>query len=391
MTKVAIVRGRYIDESEIANYEEINDYDITLIGASGTNYKGPLSYKTFPSAASPPNELLRKGAAAVSGAVFGADTYLYGLTDELAEYDIVHVAETYHGFADQAIKAKERYGCSVVSTIWQNIPYFFEDTHYSRGPKQQLANADATKIKTRFRQESDAFLPVTEQAEFALKAEGVDDAKIHQVPIGVDPERFRPGRLAESEHRADDYGMSEDKINVVFVGRTPWQKGIYDLLSAWRVVREWTDNPIQLSIIGASNNRERLREYADHLHLPDVSIRGQVPYEEVPLVMDGANILVLPSIPTRYWQEQYGRVIPESQACETAVVASDTGGIPEAAGYIGEFVRPGDAQDIAETLVTLVEDSAERKRLAREGRKRVLNDLTLENTAEIVTTVYDKL
>lgn len=391
MTEVAIVRGRYIDESEIANYESIKGYDITLIGASGTSYDGPLPYETYPSAASPPNELLRKGAAALSGAVFGADTYLYGLTENLSEYDIVHVAETYHGFADQAIEAKERYGCSVVSTVWQNIPYFFEDNHYSRGPKQSLANANSTEIKDRFRRESDGLLAVTEQVEFALKAEGVNEEKIHHVPIGVDTKRFQPGRLDESQHTATDYGMIKNGVNIIFVGRTPWQKGVYDLLSAWRMVQERTDVSVQLSIVGAGDNHERLRKYANHLNLSDVSIRSRLPYEEIPLVMDGADILVLPSIPTRYWQEQYGRVVPESQACETAVVASDTGGIPEAAGQIGKFVRPGDAQDIAETLVKLAEDSTERDRLARKGRKQILNNRTLKTTAEAVTDVYDRV
>lgn len=391
MTTVALVRGQYIERSEILNYEPISKYDVTLIGASGTQYRGPLRYETFPSASMASSGFLQKGVAALSGQFFGAHTYLHGLTKALEEYDIIHVAETYHGFSQQAIEAKRRYGCKVVSTVWENIPYFLEDGHYSRGGKQKLAYSDADHIKTNVRDEADGFLAVTDQAVFALESEGVKPDKIFHIPMGVDTERFSPNKGIEASFNPKEYGFDENSLNVTFIGKSPWRKGVFDLLSAWKVVENRAQIPVRLSLIGAESNRERLRAFADHLDLSTVTIHGQVPYNEVPKVMDVADILVLPSLPTKYWQEQYGRVVPEAQACKTAIVASDTGGIPEAAGNIGEFIRPGDAQDLAKTLINLAHNETKRNQLAEEGQTRIAKNLTITDTARQVTEVYDKI
>jgi hypothetical protein len=124
MPEVAIVRGRWIEEGEIANYERVEGYDVTLFGADGTTYDGPVDYETLPSATLVPSGLARKGAQVITGLVNGTDSYLYGLVDALDGYDFVHVVETYHGFSSQAIEAKERHDCAVVCTVWENISFF---------------------------------------------------------------------------------------------------------------------------------------------------------------------------------------------------------------------------------------------------------------------------
>jgi glycosyltransferase involved in cell wall biosynthesis len=107
--------------------------------------------------------------------------------------------------------------------------------------------------------------------------------------------------------------------------------------------------------------------------------------------MDAADILVLPSLPTKQWQEQYGRVVPEAQACKTAILASDSGGIPEAAGRIGEFVRPGDAKDIATSLISLIQDDTYREQLQEDGRHRIEEELTVERTSTRLQNIYRSL
>jgi glycosyltransferase involved in cell wall biosynthesis len=183
--------------------------------------------------------------------------------------------------------------------------------------------------------------------------------------------------------------MSEDTVNVVFVGRYTYSKGLYDLLSAWKRVTRRTDKSIHLTLIGGGNKREQIAKYVDHIDVSNVTVRGPVPYNHVPLIFDGADLAVLPSIPVRHWQEQYGRVILEAQASGTAVAASETGGIPDAMGGIGELFQPGEPLAIAETLEKLIKDEARRSKVARRGRKRIETQRTIEHTAEQLEAAYD--
>ena len=385
---VAIIRDRFISRSELDNYALVDDYDVTVIGSSGHRFSGELSYETCLSPSSAP-EIVRHPVQALTGLAFGSTTYMLGLVEALKGYDIVHTVETFHGFSEQAIKAKRKHNCKVVCTVWENIPYFCESPHYSRTWRERVKHPNATRIKETVRSETDLFLPVTRQAAEALRIEGVEEDRIKIVPIGVDPERFYPGRFEESNQTPRDLGLGgEGTINVVFVGRYTYSKGLYDLLSAWKRVTRLTDQSVQLTLIGGGDERRRVERYAAHADVPDVSVRGPVPYEDVPLVFDAADVAVLPSLPVRHWQEQYGRVILEAQATGTPVVASETGGIPDALGDVGELFQPGEPLDMSESMLTLIEDTELRREVGLQGRKRIECSRSFAHTAHKVQEAY---
>lgn len=78
------------------------------------------------------------------------------------------------------------------------------------------------------------------------------------------------------------------------------------------------------------------------------------------------DAIVLP----RVGPESFGRVLVEGQAAGLAVVGSDVGGIPETmrVGETGLLVPPGGAEALADTLVALANDSAQRTALGAAGR-----------------------
>lgn len=390
-SSVAVVRESFVSKSELACYESIPEYDISLIASRGHRYEG-LATSNLLSPGSARHPIVKHGLQAATSAVFGSSTYMRGLTECLADYDIVHTVETFHGFTEQAVQAKKQHGCQVVCTVWENIPYFGEDSHYSRTWREQVKHPNAASIKEEARDTVDAFLPVTEQAAEALRIEGVEEDRIHVVPIGVDPQRFRPGRLDEANRSPAEFGLGGNSaIDVVFVGRYTYSKGVYDLLSAWKRVVEHTDRSVHLTLIGGGDERKRVERFADYANVSNVSIRGRVPYSDIPLVFDAADIAVLPSIPTRAWQEQYGRVILEAQAAGTPVAASQTGGIPDAMGGVGKLFQPGEPRDMSTKLLELIGDDEERERLSREGRNRVETARSVTHTREALKEVYDRV
>jgi len=98
----------------------------------------------------------------------------------------------------------------------------------------------------------------------------------------------------------------------------------------------------------------------------------------VPRLFAEADIAVFPST----WAEAFGFVVAEAMACETCVVVSDVGGIPEVVGEDGIIVPTGDVSALQEALVKLIDDPLLRRRLGASARCRVLQKFTIEKMVE---------
>jgi glycogen(starch) synthase len=93
---------------------------------------------------------------------------------------------------------------------------------------------------------------------------------------------------------------------------------------------------------------------------------GFVPHRAVPGAMRHADVLVLPS---RY--EELGSVLLEAMQAGVPIVASRTGGIPDAVGQAAVLVPPGDAEALARAIDAVLMDRALAERLVAAGRERV--------------------
>lgn len=387
-SKVALLRERHLSNSEILSYDVSSDYELVAIGAKGRSSSVDIPARSFYSSATVPGSVVGDMARAVESLLLGSSTYMYGLVDELAEFDIIHTIETFQGFSEQAIKAKQKYGCSVVCTVFENIPYFTESRHYSRTWREALKHWNADTIKQTVREGADAFIAMSDRAKTALEIEGVSPEDIYVIPLGVDADRFKPGVVDDDTELQGTLG-DESTLNVVYVGRYTWEKGVFDLLSSWKHVCNTVDEDVSLTMVGWGPDKEKVESFANHAGVPNLSVCGPVDYEHMPRVYDAADLTVVPSLPTRFWQEQYGRVVVESQACGTPVLASRTGGIPYAMGDHGVLAQPADPHDWAKKISSLLTDDARRDRLSREARAHVEAERTIENTARQVEAVYD--
>jgi glycosyltransferase involved in cell wall biosynthesis len=81
-----------------------------------------------------------------------------------------------------------------------------------------------------------------------------------------------------------------------------------------------------------------------------VEFRPSVPYAEMPGVYAHASCLVLASLPTPGWEEQFGMVLVEALASGTPVIAAASGAIPEVTGADADLVQPGDWLGLARAL-----------------------------------------
>ena len=177
-------------------------------------------------------------------------------------------------------------------------------------------------------------------------------------------ERFSHPELRRVAGR-ERWGFDQEFV-VGYVGRLVAEKGIDWLLESWKAAS--LPDHARLVFIGQGPMERAIRAVAT----ADARIRliGPVPFERVPTVMASLDALVLPSLTTRDWCEQYGRVITEAMASGVPVIASDSGAIPEVVGDAGTIVSEGSTAELAATLRRVTLDPAVHRALAEAGLAR---------------------
>ena len=225
----------------------------------------------------------------------------------------------------------------------------------------------------------------------------LDPDKVHVVKNGIDTDEFKPDANTDI---VTSLGVDLDKPSVVFVGRITRQKGLIHLVRA----AEQLDPDTQLVLLaGAPDTPEIAQQIGDAFaHLQ--SSRGNVlwieemlPREQVRQVLSHATVFACPSV-----YEPLGIVNLEAMACETAVVASAVGGIPEvvvdgetgylvpydpaSAGYPA-FVEAFEA-DLAAKINSLTRDPEKARAFGLAGRQRCIDEFSWAKIAAETVDVY---
>lgn len=183
-------------------------------------------------------------------------------------------------------------------------------------------------------------------------------------PFGVDLDQFRP-RQVKSPFAAGDI--------VVGTVKTLEEKyGIEYLVRAFHLVHTRQPQlPLKLLIVGGGALEGRLRDLVEELGLGErVVLTGRVRYDEVPNYHNMLSIAVSVSISD---SESFGVAVIEAGACETPVVVSNVGGLPEVVedGVTGIVVPPRDVVATAAAIEQLALKPALRAKMGRAGRERV--------------------
>jgi glycosyltransferase involved in cell wall biosynthesis len=278
-------------------------------------------------------DLLPPGALGDLAVRLPGDRYL-GLSAALRDADIVHAQELGYWYSMQAAKLKRRMNFRLVLTVWETIPLL-----------DAYRNIRTRSYRALTLAETDLFLAATERARASLLLEGVSAERIRVCPPGVAIDRFGARR---------DRAPATAPV-ILSPGRLVWEKGHQDVLRALALLRgALLSAPAvdaRVLIVGSGPEEGRLRAYARELGVADaVEFRGFIPYAEMPDTYAESACVVLASLPTWSWEEQFGMVLPEAMAAGVPVIASSSGAIPEVAGSRADSFSPGDWMTLAEKL-----------------------------------------
>ncbi|MEM0050569.1 MAG: glycosyltransferase family 4 protein [Candidatus Bathyarchaeia archaeon] len=282
---------------------------------------------------------------------------------------VIDTLENYTLTSLIATTLKSRIGAKMLVTSWENIVMPFH-----RFSLRHLVNRGA-----------ECFRAMSESAKARLVQEKVGKGRIVVIPPAINTERFSP----EGPNVREKLGLQGKKV-VLFVGRFLRQKGIVELVLSMRNVKKRVDD-VALLMIGDGPLKPVVENLAKKTGLEDmVYLHGPVNYEKLPLFYRSSDLLVLPSLTTKSWREQFGYVLIEAMASGIPVVASKSGAIPEVVkeGNTGLLVEPGSIADLSEKIVQLLESDSLRKKMGRTGRLHVEANYSLKSTVPRLKELY---
>jgi starch synthase len=232
------------------------------------------------------------------------------------------------------------------------------------------------------------------RADILAAYPALDESRVHMIPNGIDTELYLPVPGRDVLHR---YGLDPSRPIALFVGRITRQKGVGHLVAA---AADFAPG-VQLALCaGAPDTPELAAEITSAVQRLQAGREGVVwiqemlPRDQLLQLLTAADVFLCPSI-----YEPQGIVNLEAMACETAVVASRVGGIPDVVveGETGLLVdydaeRPKEFEaDFAAAVNSVIGDPDRLRAMGLAGRDRAVTEYGWDAIAARTVRLYESL
>jgi glycosyltransferase involved in cell wall biosynthesis len=201
--------------------------------------------------------------------------------------------------------------------------------------------------------------------------------------LGVDTQLFSADMRSQQQ--------TSDELQIGFLGRLAYQKGIDLIFAAARQLQE-RGLKFRIILCGSGNDEEALKKEAQKQQIAElVTWRGAVPHSKAAEELSKFDILVLPSRTTATWKEQFGHVLIEAMAMGVPVVGSSSGEIPNVIGRPDLVFTEDNAAELAVILEKMIREPQWREEAGSYGMDRVYQYYTHEKIAERLINLWQKL
>jgi glycogen synthase len=310
--------------------------------------------------------------------------------------DVVHCHTWYTHLG--GIVAKLAYGIPLVITIHSLEPLRPWKREQLGGGYDVSSWVERTAIEM-----ADAVIAVSQETRAdVLRLFDVAEERVTVIHNGIDTDEYQPQKATDA---LDRFGIDRSVPYVLFVGRITRQKGIVHLV---RAIRHLDPRVGVVLCAGAPDTTEIAAEMetgvaeARAAHPNVVWIPEMVDKPTVRQLYSHAAVFCCPSV-----YEPFGIINLEAMACETAVVASAIGGIPEVVvdgetGVLVPFEAAGDGsfephdpdryeRDLAAAMNALMADPPRREAMGRAGRQRAVEHFGWDAIARRTVGLYRSL
>lgn len=299
------------------------------------------------------------------------------LIERRDEFDIVHDNQT---LADGLIDVADA-GIPIIASIHHPITF---DRRIDLAAAPTLRKKLSLRrwygflrMQKRVAKKLGAILTVSESSRRDIITDfEVDPSVLQVIPLGVD-DTFGPPTAPRVPGRI-----------VAMASADAPMKGIATLLEAVAKLR--TEREVELVLVTSLKPGGRTEKLIDELDLHDVvSFVNGISDAELVDVMGSAELACVPSL-----YEGFSLPTAELMACETPLVVSRAGAIPEVVGPDGEcavLVEPGDVGELTTAIGELLDDPERRLAMGQAGRRRVLDRFSWRAVAEATADAYERV
>jgi starch synthase len=328
--------------------------------------------------------------------IFGSSQRAISYNADGNEADLVHCHTWYTHLA--GIMTKMNYGIPLVITVHSLEPLRPWKREQLQGGYDFSCWVEKTALEM-----ADAVVAVSEGTKTdILKHFNVSPDKIHVICNGIDTEEYK---LVDPTPALTKFNIPNDKPFVLFVGRITRQKGIIHLVEASKYMHEGYNVVL---CAGAPDTKEIAAEMKAAIAEASKERNGiywideMVNKTDIIQLYSAAAVFCCPSI-----YEPFGIINLEAMACETPVVGSMVGGIPEVVvhdetGFLVPLAQQNEspfaplhptafAKDLAHQVNRLMDDPEKRERFAKAGRQRAVEQFSWTSIARQTRDLYASL
>jgi glycosyltransferase involved in cell wall biosynthesis len=315
---------------------------------------------------------IRLGRYDLNPAFLGERIYLSCVLARIAKEERLDLVESYDWSGPLWTKPSVPL---VVRLHGANTAYQFYE---KRQPSKLLRFAERRNVSI-----SDSLVGVSRHiGGMTLKALGLSKRTFEVIYNGVDTEVFHPSI------------SKKDPLEVLYVGSLTRRKGIFSLFRAIPSVLSQVPGA-HFKIVGRLPEGESGRKIREDLLalIPErvtssIYFSDFVPHRHLPLIYGQAAVAIFPS-----YAEAFGLTCAEAMACGTAVVMTSRASGPELIEHqiSGLLADPDDPDELAQAIITLLENVELRKTLENNARKRAVDLFDIRALAQKNLRFYEEL
>jgi glycosyltransferase involved in cell wall biosynthesis len=270
----------------------------------------------------------------------------------------------------------------------------WEITRISRQPEFEGSEyfQMMSRLEAQSAEESKVVFTITHALAEEMRSRIEGQIDVGFLPNGVHADRFVP--LEPDLELKSSLGLHPETVVLGYIGSLVSYEGLDLLIESLPSVKERTNTPFKLMIVGDGAYMEKLQRLTHDLGLDDdVMFVGRVPHEEVERYYSIVDIAPFPRLPQPV-TEMVSPLKPfEAMAMEKAVIASNVQALSEIVIHdeTGILFRKGDPSDLAEKLADLINDSELRSVLGKNSRTWVCEHRDWSKISNTLHQVYEKL
>jgi len=246
----------------------------------------------------------------------------------------------------------------------------------------------------------DHYIPSCEPIKNACIEVGIPQKKITKIPRMVDTNRYKPVDERSKRNIRKNLGLNPGSSVIVFIGSMTYRKGLDILIAAFEKTVKFLGKDLVLLLIGRrepkTSNERTMIEFVnkiDRMIANSQYINNRVVFtglvDNVETYLQSADLFVFPS----RW-EGFGLAILEALSVGLPSVVSPLDGISKYDIFTGEnegVITDLSVDSFSSSMIRLLEDSAERKILSKNARKRAIESFSQEKIVDKYMKLFQTL